>query len=412
MTAGDRRHARLGERAAPAEAPGVRVILDARPLQDPDRAPITAIYLRELLAAYARHAIEGESFTILLEAGGDDPDLPEGLPIAGRRQLPKTRLLRSAALTIDPFFLRAAALGAGWRADETGAAGVVYHAAGGYMPLGLRHPLIVTLLDLAPWELPERYQQSPASRFGQRLRARVLRDAAAVIVASEATATDARRLLRVKRAALRVVQLAPRPEFRPVTDPAVIDAARQRLGLADDYVVYQGRYDARHDLPTLLRALAILRETTPTRLLLVGASPEDRASLARAARREGVDDLLAYTPLADEGQPTALIAGARAAVLPVLSDANALPALEALACATPVVASSVGALPEVIGRAGILVEPESAERLATAIGVLVRGEPAATAIRRAARTAALANRTWADVARETRAVYAEAVTSR
>ena len=86
----------------------------------------------------------------------------------------------------------------------------------------------------------------------------------------------------------------------------------------------------------------------------------------------------------------------------MLSDANALPALEALACATPVVASAVGALPEVIGRAGILVEPESPERLATAIGVLVRGEPGRDGDPTRGRSGGpCANRTWDDVARET-----------
>ena len=386
----------------------MRVILDARPLQDPERAPITAIYLTELLAAFARTPLPGESFIVLEEAGIGEPRLPAGLPVAGRRPLPRTRVLRAASLTVDPFFLRAASIGAGWRAARDGAAGVVYHAAGGSVPLGLRHPLVATVLDLAPWQLPERYQQSPAARFGLRLRARVLRDAAAVIVASEATASDARRLLRVRRSALRIVPLAARPAFRPVIDPAAIEAARARFGLTGDYVVYPGRYDARHDLPTLLAALALLRADTPTRLLLVGASPEDRASLARAAGRDGVGDLLAYAPLVDDDEAVALIAGAKAAVLPVLSDANALPALEALACGTPVVASAVGALPEVIGRAGILVEPAAPARLANALGVLVRDEPAAAAVRRAARTAALQHRTWDDVARETRAIYAEA----
>ena len=162
----------------------------------------------------------------------------------------------------------------------SGAAGVVYHAAGGDVPLGLRHPLVVTLLDLAPWELPERYQQSPASRFGQRLRARVLRDAAAVIVASEATATDARRLLRVRRAALRVVPLAPRPEFRPVTDRAASSsgAATPR----PDRTTTSSTRAATTPATTSRRccaALAILRETTPD------AAPAASARRRRTAPR-------------------------------------------------------------------------------------------------------------------------------
>ncbi len=62
-----------------------------------------------------------------------------------------------------------------------------------------------------------------------------------------------------------------------------------------------------------------------------------------------------------------LVRGARAAILPVVSDAAGLPAIEAIACGTPVVASAVGALPELVGGAGILVEPRDPERLAVAL---------------------------------------------
>lgn len=391
----------------PEPAPGVRVILDARPLQDPDRAPITALYLRELLAAFARRPVPGESFMVLYEAGAPEVELPDGLPVAGRRPLPRTRLLRSGALTVDPFFLRGAAFLGARGARDSGAAGVVYHAAGGFAPLGIRHPLVVTLLDLAPWELPERYQQTTLARFGLRLRARILRDAAAVIVPAEATGVTVRRLLHVQTSAVKVVRLAPRPAFAASITPEAIAAARGRHGLVEPYVVYPGRYDARHDLGTLLAAMAHL---PLTRLLLVGASPDERASLARAAADEDVDQLLSYAPLGDAREVAALVAGARAAVLPVRSDANGHPALEAIAAGTPVVASAIGALPEVVGAAGILVEPRSPDRLATALGALFAEtrarETVAAAVASASRR--VRERTWDDVAAETRAVYVEA----
>jgi glycosyltransferase involved in cell wall biosynthesis len=398
---------RLGAPSDGAVSPGVRVILDARPLQEPDRAPITALYLQHLLAAFARTRVPNESFVVLYEAGAPDPDLPDGLPVVARRPLPRTRLLRSGALTVDPFFLRGAAFLAARGARDSGAAGVVYHAAGGFAPLGIRHPLVVTLLDLAPWELPERYQQTTPARFGLRLRARILRDAAAVIVPADQTGAAVRRLLRVERSAVRVVRLAPRPAFAAPIDPARVADARARHGLSEPYIVYPGRYDARHDLSTLLAAMARL---PLTRLLLVGASPDERASLARAATAEGVDQLLSYAPLSDDAEVAALVAGARAAVLPVRSDANGHPALEAIAAGTPVVASSVGALPEVVGAAGILVEPRSPDRLATALGALFAETRAREAVTAAVATAAarVRERTWDDVAAETRSVYAAA----
>ena len=101
--------------------PGVRVVLDARPLQEPDRAPLTASYLGGLLGAFDAEPIAGESFALLLGSDLEDPtERFEHLSVVGRRLLPPTRLLRSGALTVDPFLLSGASLGAAWRADEPG----------------------------------------------------------------------------------------------------------------------------------------------------------------------------------------------------------------------------------------------------------------------------------------------------
>lgn len=400
--------------------PGVRVVLDARPLQDPGRAPATARYLDGLLGAYDADPLPGESFAFLLQSDLDDPTASyRGLDVVGRRLLPPTRLLRSGALTVDPFLLRGASLGAAWRADRSGAAGAVYHAVAGSPPMFSRIPIVVTLLDLAPWELPETFQRSAASRFGQRLRGRLVRDAAAVIVGSEAVAKAARRLLRLRPSRVRVVRLAPHPAFQAVAAPLAPDAAgdTDRLGLPERYLVYFGRFDARHDAGTLLRALADLASRPrprgvaaaawPPRVLIVGASPNDRAALARVAGRLGAGDALVYAPAMPPDRLAGLVRGARAVVMPALTDAAALPALDALAAGVPVVAASVGALPEVVGRAGILVEPRDPERLAEALRTAWADDRVRGQLVEAAAERAESHRTWADVALETRRVYAE-----
>jgi alpha-1,3-rhamnosyl/mannosyltransferase len=400
------------------QPPGVRVVLDARPLQDPGRAPATARYLDGLLGAFDAEPIAGESFTFLLQSDLDDPTRAFArLEVVGRRLLPPTRLLRSGALTVDPFLLRGASLGAAWRADRSGAAGAVYHAVAGAPPLLSRIPIVVTLLDLAPWELPGVFQRAPASRFGQRLRARLVRDAAAVVVGSQAVATAARRLLRLRPGRIRVVPLAPHPAFNAASDGDV-EAERERLGLPGRYLVYFGRFDARHDVGTLLRALAALggrprprglhAADWPPRVLIVGASPDDRAALARAAGRVGAGDALVYAPAMPPERLAGLVRAARAVVMPAISDSSGLPALDAISAGVPVVATSVGALPEVVGNAGILVEPRDPARLAEALRTAwaddrVRDRLVEAALERASQSP----RTWSDVALETRQVYAD-----
>jgi alpha-1,3-rhamnosyl/mannosyltransferase len=421
MTGAGRR--RLGGEPPPP-TPGVRVVLDARPLQAPDRAPLAAAYLDGLLGAFDAEPLDGESFTFLVASDADDPTAAyAALDVVGRRQLPPTRLLRAGAMTVDPFVLRGAALGAAWHAERGGAAGAVYHAVGsGPLPISSGLPLVVTLLDLAPWELPEAFGRSVASRFGQRLRAQLLREAAAVIVGSEATARAARRLLRIHADRLRIVRLAPRTGFHPSASPdqsRAGAAARDQLGLDGRYLVFSGRFDARLDLSTLLVALASLATAGrpaglddavpwPPRVLVLGASPDDRASVARAAARRGVGESLVYAPALPIDAVVDLVRAARGVILPVLSEAAGLPVVEALACGVPVIASAVGPLPELIGPAGLLVEPRDPGRLATALAAIWADEALHGRLASVARARADgAPRTWSDVAADTRRIYAE-----
>jgi glycosyltransferase involved in cell wall biosynthesis len=145
-------------------------------------------------------------------------------------------------------------------------------------------------------------------------------------------------------------------------------------------------------------------------VLVVGASPDDRASLARLANQEGPGAVaaLAWAQQLPPERLAALVAGARATILPVVSEATGLPALDSLAAGTPVIASAVGPLPQLVGAAGILVEPRDARSLARAITTAWADDRVHAGLVAAARaSAAELTRTWADVATETRAVYAE-----
>ena len=195
-------------------------------------------------------------------------------------------------MTVDPFILRGAAVGAAWRADRGGAAGAVYHAVGGGpLPIASGLPVVVTLLDLAPWELPDAFGRTVASRFGQRLRAQILRDAAAVIVGSEATAprppgdcsTCGATGCGSSRWRRGPAFARPRDTTGPRSPPA--PALRERLGLPERYLVCSGRFDARLDLAprsTRSRRLAAVGRRRPAsgadrswppRVLMVGREP-------------------------------------------------------------------------------------------------------------------------------------------
>lgn len=418
-----------------APVAGTRVVIDLRPMQEPERTPTTADYLEHLLAAFAAEPLMGESFFVLTRTLRPDPSVDleaRGLPIVARRRLPPTtRIFRSAGLTLDSFLLRGAGLGAARGAREAGAGGTIYHTAGGAVPLASGLPVVATLLDLAPWELPDLYAASTAARFGHRLRARVLHDAARVIVCSRATAESARRRLHLPPERISIVPLAVDETFRSVgRDGKRHDEIRQKLQLPERYLVFSGRYDARRDMGTLFGALRSLRdgqapaepragqragssrhEYGPPLLVLAAQyeSEEDLQTLQRSIARSGAADLLRLAPPLDRTDRAALIGGSVGLVYPSLSEATGLPVLEALSLGVPVIASRAGALPEMVGSAGIVVEPRDPARLATAISALWAGGSLFEQLRRKAlRWSETSARSWADVARETREVYAAA----
>jgi glycosyltransferase involved in cell wall biosynthesis len=391
----------------------LRVVVDVRPMQEPERSPLTAEYLGQLLSAFAVSPAESDSFVLVSRALRRDPSdalARAGLPIAGRRRIPPTtRALRSAGLTLDSFLLRGAELRAAAGASAQNG-GAVFHTAGGAVPVASGLPVVATLLDLAPWEMPTVYAASVAARFGHRLRARVLRDAARVIVCSRATADAAARRLHLPMDRLAVVPLAVSDEFLAAgRDAANVAATRVELGLPERYIAFAGRYDARKDMRSLLEAIRGM-DAAPTLVLAVDSQMHDDARLLRAAlERHRVAAAVAVVQTDGTRQRAAVIAAAEAFVYPALTDATGLAALEAHGLGVPVICSRAGALPETVGSAGIVVAPRDPTRLAAALEAIWSNGALATQLRRQAQRRAQApTRTWADVARETRSVYAEA----
>ena len=316
-----------------------------------------------------------------------DRAIRDRLEVVGRRLLPPTRLLRSGAMTVDPFLLRGAASAAAWRAERGGArAPSTTPSAPGPLPIASGLPLVVTLLDLAPWELPRLPSRTrPRAASDSDCAAQLLRDAAAVIVGSDATARAARRLLRIRRDRLHVVPLAPRAAFRSdaAGDGRGADARAdiERLGLAGRATsCYPGRFDARLDLATLLRALAATgrRRDDPTgspRTAVAAARParrgqpgRPRLDRARGRAARAISEALAYAPALDRRRPgRARPRRAGRAPPGPLRGGRASRRSRRSPAARRSSRLAVGPLPELVGAAGLLVEPRDPNRLAVAL---------------------------------------------
>jgi alpha-1,3-rhamnosyl/mannosyltransferase len=232
-----------------------------------------------------------------------------------------------------------------------------------------------------------------------------------VIVPSESARQDLNAVLRPPGRRVHVVYEGVDACFRPV-DPAASAAAAARYGLPGDYALSLGSREPGKNRATLLRALALLVENGRDLHLAVVGQPawgtEEEDQLIDRLGLEARVHVLGYVPQADL---PALYSGASVFVFPSLHEGFGLPALEALACGAPVVASNVSALPEVVGDAGLLVDPADEGAIAAGVAAVLDDPSLAERLRRAGPQRA-ARFTWDACAEGTLAVFRRVLDAR
>jgi glycosyltransferase involved in cell wall biosynthesis len=236
-----------------------------------------------------------------------------------------------------------------------------------------------------------------------------LRTATHVITASEAARCDLQTTFGVPRAKLTAIPLGVDDRFRPQPEPAV-ESLRQRYSLPTPYVLYLGSNKPHKNIGALIDAWASLvrNRSVPVSgdpaCLVIAGHADPRYTLARKrALEHGVASTVRFLPdIADDDLP-ALLSGALCFVFPSLHEGFGLPPLEAMACGTPVIASNRTSLPEVVGEAGLLVDPEPAALAAAIARLVVDSDLRSTLHRRGLERAA--GFSWERTATETLQVY-------
>jgi glycosyltransferase involved in cell wall biosynthesis len=239
-------------------------------------------------------------------------------------------------------------------------------------PLLTPCPVVITIHDLFFIGYPGR--RRPLYDAGMTRLARLYaRRAHAIIADSEHSRRAIVARLGIAAERIAVIPVGLGPEFRPAAPSA---AQRERYSLGSRYALYVGNFLPHKNLPRLLRAWASLAAPLRSahRLVLAGGDAAGRSALVALAASLGLAERVMFPGMVDDADLPALYGGATVVVLPSLEEGFGLPALEAMACGAPVVASRLGALPEVVGDAGLLVDPEDEGALAAGLARVLTGE--------------------------------------
>ena len=233
-------------------------------------------------------------------------------------------------------------------------------------PLCAPCPVVVTVHDLMFIRYPGR--RRPLYDLVMTSLAKVYAGrAAAVITDSEYSKRSIVAMLGVSDAKVTVIPVALGAEFKP--EP-LADAVGLRYGIVPPYILYVGNFLPHKNVPRLIQAYAGLgRELKATYQLVLagGGGREHRNALDRLAGSLDVADRVLFTGFIDDVNLPAIYSRCTLFVLPSLEEGFGLPALEAMACGAPVVASNRAAIPEVVGDAAVLFDPENVSAIAEAM---------------------------------------------
>jgi len=268
------------------------------------------------------------------------------------------------------------------------------HAALGHfqyvIPPAWRGPSVITVHDLSYEAHPELFSWSDQAFF-RLMVPRACRRAARVLTVSDYSKAD-------------LVERYRLPEHKVVVTPNGVDDQFGPDGprhAGPPYLLFVGSLQPRKDPVSAVEALS--RLDGDLRLVMAGPAKHAAGQVRRAVQRHGLGSRVDVLGHVSKQELATLYRGAQCLVFPSRYEGFGLPVLEAMACGTPVVATSSSALPEVVGDAGILVKPGDVDALADGVrqAMAERDRLVAAGLERSKHFR------WSDAAATTLAVYQE-----
>jgi len=276
-------------------------------------------------------------------------------------------------------------------------------------PLQSPAPLVVTVHDLTTLLVPE-YRRGAKARLYNALVSASARGADHIVTDSLASKREIEEYLGIQAERVTAVPLAVGSQYTPKENNLVDMATLRKYDLPDFYVLYLGGYEIHKNVTTLLLAWTYVGQALGQEypLVLAGKKPKEVSATFpdydEYIKKLRIEEYVRWIGFVEEADKPVLYRNAESFVFPSRREGFGLPVLEAMACGTPVVASSSTSLPEIVGDAGFIVDPDDARAMAGAIIATVVQENLAADLRQKSQQQA-ATFSWEKTATETLLIY-------
>ena len=385
-----------------------RIVFDARHLRDFG----VGTYIRNLTRALAE--IDSENHYTLIAHREDLRSLagfPDNFEVAAYDR-PDSHLWNNLGF---PLFLRR------FRAD-------LFHLPLYNVPMWMPRPYVVTVHDLSALLF------SPSAGWRSQVWLaqvrRGIRRAACVVAVSGATRRDVQTMFGIPPERIRRIYNAPDPRFVQQQLPADARSAGpeaqeryrerilERYQIKYPFILYVGNIRPQKNVPRLVEAFAVLRGELAglpvykdLRLIIIGDEISRYPAVRLAVMQSRVDNVVRFLGFVPIDTLRVFYEAAEAFAFPSLYEGFGLPPLEAMAAGTPVVTSNVSALPEVVGDAAVVVNPENVFEIARGLRDCLLDENLRAELIRKGYDQ-VKRFSWRSTATEVREVYREVIAGR
>lgn len=240
----------------------------------------------------------------------------------------------------------------------------LFHSPTSTIPMVRKCPTVVTIFDLFTKINPSWFPAKVTIPLNI-LTGYAARHADLIITISESTKNDIIKYYNVLPEKIKVTYLAKDDVYSPIDDEEALRSIRSKYNIKKDFILYVGSLFLFRNIPALLKAFSVLvhEKGVDVNLVLVGRQFWQQFDLRELIDKLDIQEHVIYLGYAPYNDLPLLYNAAEAFVYPSLYEGFGIPPLEAMACGTPVITSNIASLPEVVGDAGILINPYSIDSL-------------------------------------------------